>query len=606
MARATSSRNAPTGRGFEEEQLQKAKLDHALMGRLIRYVSPYKGVLALGVLTLLAVSLLELAFPLLIKRAIDGHIQPGDLNGLVGISIVYLALLIVVFGLRYAQLYLTQLLGQRIMHDLRMQIFRHVQSLHIGYFDRNPVGRVMTRLTSDVEVLNQMFTSGVVSVFGDIVTLLGIMGILFYLNWKLALVTMLVVPLLFIASMIFRTKVRHAFAMVRIKVAAINAFLQENIAGISLVQLFNRQAIHHRTFDRLNGEHRDAYLQSVFYFSVFYPTVEFLESFAVALILWYGGGQIIQNALTLGALVAFIQYSERFFRPIRDLSERYNILQSAMASSERIFELLDTAPRIASPAQPQAAPGPKGQVEFRDVHFEYLPDEPILRGIRFTVQPGESVALVGHTGAGKTTISNLITRFYDVKDGAVCLDGLDVRQWDLPELRRQVAIVQQDVFLWSGGLKLNVGLRGGLPQERILDALQTVGATSLLERFSGGDLEVGERGNQLSVGERQLVAFARALAFDPPVLILDEATSSVDTETEQKIRKALEVLLSHRTSLVIAHRLSTIRHVDRILVLHQGRLAEEGTHEELLAAGGLYSKYYELEYRPQEDRVATG
>lgn len=606
MARATRSRGAGSGRGPEEEQLEKAKLDHALFGRLIRYVTPYRSVLVWSVVTLLVVSLLELAFPLLIKRAIDGHIQPGDMQGLVGLSVVYLVLLIVVFALRYAQLYLTQLLGQRIMHDLRMEIFRHVQSLHIGYFDRNPVGRIMTRLTNDVEVLNQMFTSGVVSVFGDVVTLFGIMGILFYLNWKLALVTMLVVPLLFIASMVFRTKVRKAFALVRIKVAAINAFLQENITGVSLVQLFNRQPIHNRKFEVLNAEHRDAHLQSVFYFSVFYPTVEFLEAFAVALILWYGGGQIIQNALTLGALVAFIQYSERFFRPIRDLSERYNILQSAMASSERIFELLDTAPRVAEPAQPKAAPGPRGQVEFREVHFEYLPNEPILRGIDFTVRPGESVALVGHTGAGKTTISNLITRFYDVKDGAVRLNGLDVREWDLSALRQQIAIVQQEVFLWSGGLRLNVGLRGGLPRERIVAALETVGAQSLLERFENGDLDVGERGNQLSVGERQLVAFARALAFDPPVLILDEATSSVDTETEQKIRKALEILLSHRTSLVIAHRLSTIRHVDRILVLHQGRLAEEGTHEQLLSAGGLYSKYYELEYRPQEERVASG
>jgi ATP-binding cassette subfamily B multidrug efflux pump len=587
--------------GFEEEKVEKARLDRTLLRRLVAYLRPYRSNFVTAIVLLLAASVGDLVFPLLVKRAIDVHIAPRDFHGLVGLSLVYLALLVVVFGLRYFHLWLTQLLGQRIMHDLRNQIFSHLQRLHVAYFDRNPVGRTMTRLTSDVEVLNEMFTSGMVSIFGDVITLFGIMGVLLYLNWKLALVTWIVIPLLFVASMIFRAKVRASYALVRIKIAAINAYLQENIAGISLVQLFNRQEIHRRQFDRRNAEHRDAFLRSVFYFSVFFPVVELLESLAVALILWYGGGQVLRSALTLGALVAFIQYSERFFRPIRDLSERYNILQGAMAASERIFDLLDTRPEIADPPAPAAAPGPAGRIEFRDVRFGYVPGKEVLSGVSFTVEPGEAVALVGHTGAGKTTITSLLSRFYDVTAGSVRVDGLDVRGWGLAELRSKIGIVQQEGFLWSGSVALNVGLRGGIPQERIAQALRVVGASHLLERSAdGAALEVGERGSQLSVGERQLISFARALAFDPPILILDEATSSVDTETEQKIRRALTFLLQGRTSLVIAHRLSTIRHVDRILVLHKGRLVEEGTHDELLRRGGLYSRYYELEYRPQE------
>lgn len=605
-AEAEEKKAAAEQAGVEAELLQAPKVDRKVLARLFVYVKPYRSQVVLAVILLLLVSGGELLFPILTQRAIDDYIRPGDLRGLYGVTALYLGLLVAVFALRYWQTVLTQRMGQEVMHDLRQRIFEHLERLHLGYFEKNPVGRIMTRITSDVEVLNELFTSGLVSIFGDLITLIGIAGVLLFLNWKLAVVTLLVVPLLSWASMIFRAKVRVAYAETRLKISAINSFLQENIVGISLVQLFNREARHRAQFDELNAGHRDAFLRSVFYYSVFFPVVDFLEYLAVALILWYGGGEVVQNVLTLGALVAFIQYSERFFRPIRDLSERYNILQGAMVSSERIFELLDTEPAITTPAAPRTPPGPAGQVEFDDVRFSYIAGEEVLHGISFTVKPGESVALVGRTGAGKSTIASLLSRFYDVSSGTIRIDGQDLREWDLAALRQRVGIVLQDVFLWSGGVRLNVGLRGGLPEERIRAALTAVAADSVVERLGGDlDADVGERGNRLSVGQRQLLAFARALALDPPILLLDEATSSVDTETELKIREALKVLLKGRTSLVIAHRLSTIRYVDRILVLHHGRLVEEGTHDQLIALGGIYSKYYELEYQQQGDGLAT-
>jgi ATP-binding cassette subfamily B protein len=587
--------------GPDVERLYQPRLDVAVLSRLLAYARPYRKRIAGAVALLLVLSGAELLFPLLTGWAIDGPIARGDPRGLGALSLLYLGLLLAVFALRWTQLVLTQATGQRIVTDLRNHLFAHLQRLDLRYFERNPVGRIMTRLTGDVEALNELFTSGIVSIFGDLLTLVGITIALLVLNWRLGLVTLLVVPILLAVTLVFRAKVRTAYSLIRVRIAAINAFLQENIAGISLVQLFRREEIHRRRFDRLNVDHRDAFLRSVLYYSVYFPVVELLESLALALILWYGGGEMIRGALTLGALVMFIQYSERFFRPIRDLSERYNILQGAMASSERIFDLLDTAPRIFSPEGGHAPePGGRtaGSVQFRDVRFSYVPGQEVLKGISFSVRPGESVALVGHTGAGKTTISSLLCRFHDVDAGTILVDGVDLREWDLAALRRRVGLVAQDVFLWSGGIRLNVALRGGRPEERVGEAIRLVGADSLHER--DWDTALGERGAHLSIGERQLVSFARALAADPPILVLDEATSSVDTETEQRIREALRVLLRGRTSIIIAHRLSTIRYVDRILVLHRGKLVEEGTHEDLLRRGGIYARYYELEYRAQE------
>ncbi len=593
-------------RSEEAELLQEPKLDRALLWRLLVFAKPYRNSLIFAILLLLVLSAAELLFPILTMRAIDDYVRPGNLPGLIRISLLYLGLLAAVFVLRYGQGVLTQRIGQSIMHDLRTRLFAHLQRLDISYFDRNPTGRIMTRLTGDVETLNELFTSGLVSIFGDLLTLIGITAVLFVLDWRLALVTLTVVPVLFGITMIFRAKVRYAYGLTRIRIAAINAFLQENVTGVALVHLFDRQARQRSQFDARNASHRDAFLLSVRAYSLYFPGVEFLEVLAVALILWYGGGEVVQQALTLGSLVAFIQYSERFFRPIRDLSERYNILQGAMVASERIFELLDREPRIVSPRElganasgaadaPIVADAPA--IEFHDVRFSYVPDEEVLRGVSFSVQRGESVAVVGHTGAGKSTLVGLALRFHDVSSGAVLIDGRDVRAWPLDPLRRRIGLVAQDVFLWGGGIRLNVGLRAGQPEERVRAAIAAVGAEAIVEQMGGDlDADLGERGQRLSVGQRQLLAFARVLAFDPPILVLDEATSSVDTETEQHIQRALATLLQGRTSLVIAHRLSTIRHADRILVMHRGKLVEEGSHDELLAKGGIYAKYFELEY----------
>jgi ATP-binding cassette subfamily B protein len=612
-----------------------------VLARLLGYARPYRGRIAGAILLLLIVAGLELLFPLLTRRAIDTCITQRDLHGLGVLSLFYLGLLVAVFALRYLQLVLTQATGQRITTDLRDSLFVHLQGLDQAWFEKNPVGRIMTRLTGDVEALNDLFTSGLVSIFGDLVTLFGIAGVLFWLNPRLALAALTVVPLLLVVTLLFRARVRTAYALIRVRVAAINAYLQESIAGVSLVQLFHREEIHEAKFAGLNAAHRDAFLKSVFYYSVYFPVVELLESLALALILWYGGIVSLRGALTLGSLVAFIQYAERFFRPIRDLSERYNILQGAMASSERIFDLLDTVPGITATGTPNAtatsartgsggatpatitsartgsgdAP-PAFAVEFQNVRFSYVSGEAVLNGLSFAVRRGESVALVGQTGAGKTTVSALLSRFRDVDDGAVLVDGRDVRAWNLHDLRRRVALVPQEAFLWTGDIRLNVALRAGRPEARVAEAIRLTGLEDLANRFAavpGNDRAgdghegdghrpdgVGERGSQLSSGERQLVAIARALAADPPILVLDEATSNVDTETEQRIRAALHELLRGRTSLVIAHRLSTIRFVNRILVLHHGLLVEEGTHDELLGRGGIYARYYELEYRGQE------
>jgi ATP-binding cassette subfamily B protein len=505
--------------------------------------------------------------------------------------------------------------GQRIMQDMRREIFTHLQRLHVGFFDRNPVGRLMTRVTTDVDAVNELFTSGVVTVFGDLFTLLGIMAVMVALDWRLALVTFAVIPFFFALTNWFRRGARQSFRETRKWVARINAFLQENLSGMSVVQLFRREERNREAFAGVNRRHYDANMRAIFYYAVFYPAIELLAALAAALILVYGGGQVLTGGLTLGALVAFIQYSERFWRPISDLSEKFNVLQAAMAASERIFGLLDTRATVRSPdapARPGAAPG---RVSFEGVSFTYAAgaDAPpadeaawVLREIDFKVEPGKRVALVGATGAGKTSIISLLSRFYDVQEGCVTLDGVDVREWDLRRLRSAQALVLQDVHLFSGTIASNIRLGSDIPMERVRAAAEAVHAHRFIEQLPKGyDTEVKERGATLSVGQKQLLSFARALAHDPRVLILDEATSSVDTETEQLIQDALRVLLRGRTAIVIAHRLSTVQNVDEILVLHRGRIRERGTHQELLLRRGIYWRLYQLQYKDQEAR-ATG
>ncbi len=596
----------------EEEVLGKA-YDSRLMKRLLVYLLPYRTTVLFAFFLIVVESAIEICFPLMTMLAVDNYMATGDLNGLLVIALAYFGLLLVKLGVGFVQTYLLQSIGQKIMFDMRRQIFNHIQTLSTSFFDKNPVGRLITRVTSDVEVLNEMFSAGIVSVFGDILTLTGIMIALLFMNWRLALIVMAVVPLIMVVTAIFRAKARDGYRRVRIAVARISAFLQEHITGMSVIQLYNRERKSAEKFAAINREHLQANLDSIMAYAVFYPAVELLSATAVAMIVWYGGGQVVADTLTLGALIAFFQFSERFFRPIRDLSEKYNILQSAMASSERIFSLLDTKPTIVSPSMPHRLPSAgsalggtegsafRGTVEFRNVSFAYNDEDWVLKDVSFEVRPGESVAIVGHTGAGKTTITNLMTRFYDIQQGRILLDGVDIATIDLDSLRRRFAVVLQDVFMFSGTLDSNIRLGSGISDERVLQAVEDVNLGPYVRSLKDGlNHPVNERGTTMSVGQRQLVAFARALAHDPEILILDEATSSVDTETEQQIRKAIDRLMTGRTSIVIAHRLSTIQRCDKIIVMHKGRIREVGTHQELLAERGLYFKLYRLQYKEQE------
>jgi ATP-binding cassette subfamily B multidrug efflux pump len=613
----------------EEEVLGKA-YDARLMRRLIAYVRPY-GDMALGALFLILLSsLLQLLAPLATAIALDLFIRsPGTAPGQVsapsafvrnlllargifpadvagpGLAVVagfYLAVLALTFCALYAQGYVLQLMGQYIMKDMRGQIFGHLQKLPLAFYDKNPLGRLVTRVTTDVDSLNEMFTAGLVSIFGDLMLLAGIVVVLFWLDWRLALVAFSIIPLIFTLTSWFRIRVRQSFRDVRVKIARINSFLQEHISGMPVVQLFNGEERAYQEFDRVNAEHRDVNLRSIFYYAVFFPGIELLSAVGVGLLIWVGGGRVISGAISVGALIAFLQYAQRFYQPLSDLSEKYNILQGAMASSERIFRLLDTPASIVSPEGAFSPEKVLGDVELDDVWFSYKEGEPVLKGVSFRIRPGETLAVVGHTGAGKSTLANLLLRFYDLDSGAVRVDGVDVRRWDLVRLRRSVAMVLQDVFLFSGSVAANIRLgEAGIDDERIRWAAGEVHALPFIERLEGGfGALVKERGAGLSVGQKQLIAFARALAFDPSILILDEATSSIDTETEQLIQKALERLLVGRTSIVIAHRLSTIQKADRILVLHKGEVREYGTHQELLAMRGIYYRLYLLQYKDQE------
>jgi ATP-binding cassette subfamily B multidrug efflux pump len=613
----------------DDDPVAPQTYDWKLFVRLLGYLRPYKKEVAGAFLLIVAMAGLDLVGPYLTKVAIDRYIAKGDAGGLAGVAALFFLALLAAFFVRFLQTVLMQMTGQRIMQDMRRQIFSHLQRLHVAYFDRHPVGRLMTRVTTDVDAVNELFTSGVVTVFGDLFTLFGIMGVMLALDLRLALVTFSVIPLFFLVTNWFRKGARESFRETRKWVARINAFLQENLTGMSIVQLFRREERNQKAFAEINRKHADANMTAIFYYAVFYPAIELLAALAVGLILVWGGGEVLKGTVTLGVLVAFIQYSERFWRPISDLSEKFNVLQAAMASSERIFLLLDTAPLVTSPPSPRPLGVVRGRVAFEHVWFSYdeaagkrggrqastepraaseagsPPAQYVLRDIDFVVEPGKSVALVGATGAGKTSIISLLTRFYDVQEGRVTVDGVDVRDLSTSELRRSLALVLQDVHLFSGTIASNVRLGSDISDEKVHEAARAVHAHRFIEALPQGyDTEVKERGATLSVGQKQLLSFARALAHNPRVLVLDEATSSVDTETEQLIQDALKVLLRGRTAIVIAHRLSTIQNVDEILVMHKGRIRERGTHQALLAERGLYWRLYQLQYKDQEVGLA--
>jgi len=590
---------------FHEDEILGKAYDARLTRRLLGYVRPYRASVALAVALLLLTSAMSLVGPYLVRVAIDLHIAPGRLDGLGVVVMAYLGALVAAFIFRYANTYVMQRVGQRAMYDLRLEVFSHLQRLSVGFYTRQPVGRLITRITNDVDALNEMITQGVVAVFGDLFTLVLIIGIMLYLDWRLALATMVVLPLIIGATARFRVQARESYRAVRVRLARINAFLNEHIMGMGIVQLFGREAREQSRFDALNRDHLSANMAALRSFAMFHPSIGAMSAVAVATIIAYGGTQALAGAVSLGLVVAFIQYAQRFFDPIEDLAEKYNILQAAMASSERIFRLLDEPVEVADPSEPVRAERVHGEIEFRDVWFAYEPDDWVLRGVSFRIRPGESVAFVGHTGAGKSSIINLITRFYDPQRGQVIVDGTDARAWDQRELRRHIGLVLQDVFLFSGTIEDNIRLgTASITDEQVRRAAEFVNASAFIERMPGGyRAEVHERGSTLSVGQKQLIAFARAIAHNPEVLlVLDEATSSVDVETEILIQDALSRVMRNRTSIIIAHRLSTIQHVDRILVIHKGRMVEEGTHRDLLVRNGIYTKLYQLQYQDQEVR----
>ena len=626
----------------EEEILGKA-YDSRLMRRLLTYLGPYKWQVAIALVSIVIKAGLDVLGPFLTKTAVDKYLahnagtrsildswlSPRAMTGIAQIAALYLGTLVFSFFCEFLQTYYMQWTGQKVMFDLRSQIFRRLQRMHIGFYDKNPVGRLVTRVTTDVDALNEMFTAGVVSIFEDVFVLAGIIAIMMRMNWKLALITFAVLPVIFWATMIFRVKVRDSYRRIRVAIARINSYLQEAVSGMLVLQLFNREKRAFRQFSDINATHMEAFKDAIMAYAVYYPVVEILSAVAVAAIIWFGGSDVIRGTATLGVLVAFMQYAQRFFRPIQDLSDKYNILQGAMASSERIFKLLDTPVDIESPAITKKPEGP-GRIEFDHVWFSYgvrgtaadilksgATDVPsvqadsssasavldwVLRDVSFSIEPGETAAIVGHTGAGKTTLISLLLRFYDVQEGAIRIDGVDIKEMDLNDLRRRFGVVLQDPFLFSGTVGGNIRLGSEwIADKDVENAAEEVNLADFIRTLPGGfDEEVRERGSTLSTGQKQLISFARALAHSPQILILDEATSSVDTETEFKVRDALSRMVEGRTSLVIAHRLSTVQRADKIIVMHKGKVREMGTHQQLLAQRGVYYKLYQLQYKDQE------
>ena len=635
----------------DEEVLGKA-YDSRLMKRLLTYLRPYKWQVTVALVSILIKAGADVLGPYLTKIVVDRYLAPVHglhtpldrflsntaLVGIAQIAALYVGLLVFSFLLEYLQTYFMQWTGQKTMFDMRAQIFRHLQRMHIGFYDKNPVGRLVTRVTTDVDAVNEMFTSGVVSIFEDVFVLAGIIAIMLRMNWKLALITFAVLPLIGIATKIFRDKVRDSYRRIRVAIARINSYLQEHVSGMVVLQLFNREERAFDRFSEVNAVHMDAFKDAIMAHAVYYPVVEVLSAIAIACVIWFGGNGVVRGATTLGVLVAFIQYAQRFFRPIQDLSEKYNILQSAMASSERIFKLLDTPVEITSPNTTKTPEGP-GRIEFDHVWFAYrsipkegdggrasspgppmapsrtgVPARPlqtgepdwVLRDVSFAIEPGETAAIVGHTGAGKTTIISLLMRFYDVQKGAIKIDGVDVKEMDLSDLRRRFGVVLQDPFLFSGTVASNIRLgTDGIDDEDVEKAAEDVNLADFIRTLPNGfKEEVRERGSTLSTGQKQLISFARALAHNPKILVLDEATSSVDTETEFRVRDALSRMVEGRTSVIIAHRLSTIQRADKIVVMHKGQVREMGSHQQLLAQRGIYYKLYQLQYKDQE--IATG
>jgi ATP-binding cassette, subfamily B, multidrug efflux pump len=636
-----SEKESPKKAQQDDEVAGKA-YDGRLMRRLLTYLRPYKLQTALSAIAIIFKAGSDVLGPYLVKVAVDTymtdtpatklfwlarHLSSKPMTGITQIAGLYLGALLVTYILEFLQTYLMQWTGQKIMFDLRSQIFRHLQRMHPAFFDRNPVGKLVTRVTSDVDALNEMFTSGVLAIFEDVFVLAFIVIIMLRMNWQLALLTISVIPAILYVTRIFRKHVRDSYRRQRAATARINSFTQEYVSGMSVVQLFNRERRAFKDFSSVNAENKRAWSDAIFAYALYYPIVEFLSSTAIALVIWRGGGSVLHGTVTLGVLIAFMQYAQRFFRPIQDLSEKYNILQAAMAASERVFKLLDSEPEIVSPAYPVAGDG-SGRVEFHNVWFTYqsldeaqqarlatATDEElngfadiewILRGVSFTIDPDETAAIVGHTGAGKTTITGLMMRFYDIQRGSILVDGVDVREQDLNHLRRRFGVVLQDPFLFTGTIADNIRLGSKwITDERLERAADEVNVGDFIRSLPLKFAEpVRERGATLSTGQKQLISFARALAHDPGILILDEATSSVDTDTELRVRLALSRMITGRTSVLIAHRLSTIQRADTILVMHKGQLRERGTHQELLAQRGLYWKLYQLQYKDQE--LGTG
>src|SRR6266704_2524395 len=656
----------------QEEEVLGIAYDSRLMRRLLTYLRPYRWQVGVAIVSIILKSFADVLGPYLVKVAVDRYLapvpgsasglwnwlDPRPLHGIAQISGIYFGLLIFTFVLEFLQTYFMQWTGQQVMFDLRSQIFRHLQRMHVAFYDKNPVGRLVTRVTTDFNSLNEMLTSGVVSIFEDIFVLAGIVGIMLCMNWELALITFAVLPLIVVATKIFRDKVRDSYRRIRIAVARINAYLQEHVSGMVVLQLFNRERKAYQRFSEINHSHMDAYKDAIMAYSVYYPAVDFFSAVAIACVLWFGGQDVMRGivsnsvsiefnphalvsfhleatAASLGVVIAFTAYAQRFFRPIMDFSEKYNILQSAMAASERIFKLLDMPVDIVSPAVTKKPEGP-GRIEFDHVWFAYrnVPDgnEPatsirasldrtgesgrphistvtpdwVLRDVSFAIEPGETVAVVGHTGAGKTTIISLLMRFYDVQKGAIKIDGVDIKEMDLAELRRRFGVVLQDPFLFTGTIAGNIRLgTAWIEDSGVSQAAEDVNLADFVRSLPGGfEEEVRERGSTLSTGQKQLISFARALAHDPRILILDEATSSVDTETEFRVRDALNRMVEGRTSIIIAHRLSTVQRADKIIVMHKGQVREMGTHQQLLAQRGIYYKLYQLQYKDQEVGVA--